>query len=85
MKRALKRDPKNSEAKKYLALAKDELSVKKDPQAASRYYNQGLVSYAAGNVDEAVRLWERCLKADPKHERAKRSLEKVRKEISGKK
>ena len=43
-------------------------------------YSQGLQAYALGDLDKAINLWEKVLQLDPGHSRAKRNLERVRKE-----
>jgi tetratricopeptide (TPR) repeat protein len=46
-------------------------------EIAEDYYQQGLRAQPT-NLDEAIRLWEKCLKYDPDHAQAARRLERAR-------
>ena len=82
-KKVLELDKENKTAKKYIEIAKNKLEIESKPEDADAYYNKGLVAYAGGDFEEAVELWEMCLRVEPDHQRAKKSLEKVRKVIVG--
>lgn len=48
--------------------------------SAQEYYVKGLLAYAAGNLDEAVAHWRKCLEADPNHPKAGRALQRALRE-----
>ncbi|MFH1619593.1 MAG: hypothetical protein ABIG11_06770, partial [bacterium] len=48
---------------------------------AHAHYIRGLVCYGSGDADGARREWNMVLKINPKHAKAKRSLERVISEI----
>ena len=52
-----------------------------DPRAAQLHYEAGLVSYASGKLDDAMREWRMATRLDPAHEKAASALSKVQKEI----
>ncbi|HTB23305.1 MAG TPA: PilT/PilU family type 4a pilus ATPase [bacterium] len=70
-KRVLRDDPNNTEAKNYLA----QLSGKADNEVTAvqsrAILRRGLELFQADNIDEAVKVWEEVLKADPANAQAK--------------
>ncbi|OQA90321.1 MAG: Tetratricopeptide repeat protein [Elusimicrobia bacterium ADurb.Bin231] len=52
-------------------------TVPLDTEKAADLYNQGLQAYAAGHLREAIELWQRCLKYNPSHTRAKSNIKKA--------
>lgn len=47
-------------------------------QESDKYYNQGLVFYASGQVEDAIKQWEVALRINPNHSKAKRALDKAK-------
>jgi len=52
-----------------------------DIARATAHYNRGLIAYAQGQADEAVREWQLSLQYNPDHEKAQRALERIRAEL----
>jgi|GEM_PF-724887 len=52
-----------------------------DPVQVEKHYQQGLIYYASGQLESAMKEFETVLKLDPKHEKAQQALEKVKKEL----
>ncbi len=53
-----------------------------DPKAAQMHYEAGLIAYASGKLDEAVREWNTAVRMNPQHEKALNALAKVQKELA---
>ncbi len=49
-----------------------------DEEGADKKYNEGLILYAQGRYLEAERIWELTLRLNPKHQKAKTALSKLR-------
>jgi tetratricopeptide (TPR) repeat protein len=79
---ALRMDPSHPQARAYLAMASAELKKRNDPKAAQMHYEAGLIAYASGKLDEAVREWRMATRSDPHHEKAALALNKVQKELA---
>jgi tetratricopeptide (TPR) repeat protein len=75
-------DPNYTRAKSYLAMARAENQRRHDPKAAQMHYEAGLIAYASGKLDEAVREWNTALRMNPAHEKARIALSKVQKEMA---
>jgi len=41
----------------------------------------GLKEYTSGNIKAAVSLWEKAIQLNPEHTKAKKGLERARKEL----
>jgi len=54
----------------------------KDTGNIEEHYQQGLIYYAGGQLELAVKEFEHTLRIDPEHKRAKQALEKVKSEIN---
>lgn len=78
----LERDATHVQAHYYLSIAEAELFRRHDPKLAHQHYETGLIAYASGRLEEAVREWEITLRMDAGHDRAQRALDKVRKELA---
>lgn len=78
----LKLDPSHANAYSYLQMAKAELERQHDPRGAQMHYETGLVAYASGKLDEAVREWRMTVRMNPDHDKAKLALGKVQKELA---
>src|SRR6185437_1035989 len=75
-------DPTHSEARSYLTMVKAEMSRRHDPKAAQMHYEAGLVDYASGKLEDALREWRVAIRMDPRHEKALNALSKVQKELA---
>ncbi len=78
----LRLDPSHPGAHAYLAMATAERRRLHDPKAAQLHYEAGLIAYASGKLDEAMREWRITARMNPGHEKAKLALGKVQKEIA---
>ena len=74
-------DPSHSQARAYLAMAKAENLRRHDPKAAQMHYETGLIAYASGKLDEALREWSIAIRMNPDHPKARVALAKVQKEL----
>lgn len=79
---ALLMDPGHAQARQYLAMARAETERRNDPKAAQQHYENGLIAYASGKLDEAMREWSMTLRMNPAHEKARKAAAKVRKELA---
>jgi tetratricopeptide (TPR) repeat protein len=52
-----------------------------DAQGADKKYNEGLVLYAQGKTEDAIRVWEIAIRLNPNHEKTGIAIEKARIEI----
>jgi Tfp pilus assembly protein PilF len=52
-----------------------------DEQASDNAWNDGLVAYAQGNNSEAKKDWELALRYNPENEKARKALERLKKEM----
>lgn len=41
---------------------------------AEELYIQGVYAYAEGKTEDAIEAWKKCLKLNPKHEKARKAL-----------
>jgi tetratricopeptide (TPR) repeat protein len=78
----LKVDRANPQAKSYYALCQSLLDHRRDPAASKQHYEAGLIAYAAGNPEEAVRQWQGAKRLDAGNLKAVVALAKVKKEIA---
>lgn len=78
----LTQDPTHPQAKSYLNVVESEMNRRYDPHAAQLHYEAGLVDYASGKLEEAMREWRIATRLDPAHEKASSALSKVQKEIA---
>jgi tetratricopeptide (TPR) repeat protein len=75
-------DPAHVQARSYLALVQTELHRRHDPKAADQHYEAGLIAYAGGKLEEAVREWSRAIRLNPSHPKALYARAKVQKELA---
>ncbi len=75
-------DPTHPQANAYLAMVRAEMKRRHDPKAAQMHYEAGLIAYASGKLDEAVREWRVAARMDPRHDKALNALAKVQKELA---
>ena len=75
-------DPSNPTAGSYLTAVQAEIQRLHDPQAAQAHYEAGLIAYASGKLDEAVREWRIATRMNPQLEKAQNALAKVQKELA---
>ncbi len=78
----LKVDPGHSRASSYLAMAQAEMQKRHDPKAAQMHYEAGLVAYASGKLDDAMREWRLAVRMNAGYEKAQIALAKVQKELA---
>ncbi len=81
-KRVLSIDASHTQARSYLAMAQTESSRLHDPKAAQMHYEAGLIAYASGKLDEAVREWRVATRMNPQNEKAVNALNKVQRELA---
>ncbi|MDR1195339.1 MAG: hypothetical protein LBL00_02565 [Endomicrobium sp.] len=67
-----------SEKPKIPETAAEEEKYEIDEASADKKYNEGLILYAQGHYFEAERTWELTLRLNPKHQKAKIALTKLR-------
>lgn len=66
-------------SKKVLAMpVPDGLSSAVAAKEARLLYEAGVREFSQENYDEAVKYWQRCLKLDPGHAKARRALERAK-------
>ena len=80
--KVLKDDPAHPQARAYLAMVRAEMQKRHDPKAAQMHYEAGLIAYASGKLDEAMREWHLATRLNPQHEKALNALAKVQKELA---
>jgi tetratricopeptide (TPR) repeat protein len=80
--KVLKLDPSHPQARSYLAMVRAETQKRHDPKAAQMHYEAGLIAYASGKLDEAMREWHMAVRMNPGHEKALNALAKVQKELA---
>lgn len=80
--RVVQMDPSHAAAQSYLQMTRAELKRLHDPQAAQMHYETGLVAYASGKLDEAVREWRMTTRMNPQHAKARLALGKAQKELA---
>src|SRR5205823_4950259 len=74
-------DRSNPPARSYLAVVEAEIQRRHDPKTAQAHYEAGLIAYASGKLEEAVREWRIANRMDPQNEKAVNALTKVKKEL----
>ncbi len=81
-KRTLALDAANTQAQSYLTMVQAEIQRRHDPKAAQQHYEAGLIAYASGRLEEAIREWTIATRMNPYHEKATNALSKVQKELA---
>jgi Tfp pilus assembly protein PilF len=81
-KTVLRLDPSHPQAHSYLTMVRAEMQKRHDPKAAQMHYEAGLVAYASGKLDDAMREWHMATRMNPEHEKALNALVKVQKELA---
>jgi tetratricopeptide (TPR) repeat protein len=94
--KVLELDPNNKQARKYVKKCKSKLkkpkikkayippeekAIPKDIKKIEEHYQQGLIYYAGGHLESAIKEFEHTLRLDPDNQRAKQALEKAKKEL----
>lgn len=79
---ALTIDPSHSQARTYLAMVETEMQRRQDPKAAQLHYEAGLIAYASGRLDEALREWRVATRLNPNYEKALNALAKAQRELA---
>src|SRR5262249_46983134 len=82
LRHVLSLDPSNPTAKSYLTVVEAELQRLHDPKTAQIHYEAGLVAYASGKLDEAVREWRIAARMDPQNGKAVNAFAKAQKELT---
>lgn len=67
--------------KKAAAQAEKQPEPEIDVQGSDKKYNEGLVLYAQGKTEDAIRMWEIAIRLNPGHEKAGKAIEKAREEL----
>jgi tetratricopeptide (TPR) repeat protein len=80
--KVLRLDPSHPQARAYLAMVRAETQKRHDPKAAQMHYEAGLIAYASGKLDEAMREWHTAVRMNPEHEKALNALAKAQKELA---
>ena len=78
----LRLDPSHPQARSYLDMVRAESQRRHDPKAAQMHYEAGLIAYASGKLEEAMREWRITTRMNPHHEKAANALTKVQKELA---
>jgi len=78
----LRFDSAHPQARSYLAMVRAEMQKRHDPRAAQLHYEAGLIAYASGKLDEAMREWHTATRLNARHEKAFNALVKVQKELA---
>jgi tetratricopeptide (TPR) repeat protein len=81
-KKILAADPSHPQARSYLTMVRAEMQKRHDPKAAQMHYEAGLIAYASGKLDEAMREWHVATRLNAHHEKALNALAKVQKELA---
>ncbi|MBN2407721.1 MAG: PEGA domain-containing protein [Elusimicrobia bacterium] len=79
-KQSLSYNPVNTEAKEKLEEVNQKM-VQVTKKKAERLYNEGIESYAGGDIKQAIYLWEQVLELDPDHKEAQKALERAREKV----
>lgn len=82
-KKALSLDPGNAKAKRFLAMAERPRPRKADSKEIEKIYWQGVALYNDGKYLDAIKLWEKVLESDPRHEKAASNIEKTKRKLQG--
>jgi len=53
------------------------------PPDTGELYLKGIRAYSAGDLANAIAAWEECLKLDPSHAKARKALERAKREAEG--
>ena len=53
------------------------------PPDTGELYLKGIRAYSAGDLPNAIAAWEQCLKLDPSHAKARKALERAKREAEG--
>ncbi len=64
-KKALKADPNNAEAARYIKETQEEIQ-----QVITKYLNQGIQFFNQDSLKEAIQEWDKVLELDPSHQKA---------------
>jgi tetratricopeptide (TPR) repeat protein len=75
-------DPTHKQAQNYREMVLAEIHKRHDPRAAQQHYEVGLIAYASGKLEEAIREWTIATRMNPNHEKAAHALSKVQKELA---
>jgi tetratricopeptide (TPR) repeat protein len=68
-------------AKKSAVQAEKQPEPEIDVQGADKKYTEGLVLYAQGKTEDAIRMWEIAIRLNPNHEKAGKAIEKAKEEL----
>ncbi|MBN1384968.1 MAG: PorV/PorQ family protein [Elusimicrobia bacterium] len=81
-KKSLKYSPKHKDASDYIPKCEDKLAQEKEQLriAADEYNRKGLIEYNQGNIEKAIKFFEKALESDPEHKTAGRNLERAKRE-----
>jgi len=72
----LKKEPDNATAQSYLNRIETELK-----DQVEELFNMGMVKYAEGDYEEAIKEWKKILDIDPDHQSAKDYIQKAQERI----
>jgi hypothetical protein len=79
-KKVLEYDPSNTRAREYLAQASAQENRHPDPKAAQEHFEAGLVAFASGDEEGAIREWHIAIRLDPENRQAQAALNKIQRE-----
>ena len=60
-------DPAHPQAKLYLQQIETQKTHRTDPEAGQQHYEAGLIAFAGGDMEEAIREWHIALRFDPEN------------------
>jgi tetratricopeptide (TPR) repeat protein len=74
-------DPNHPQARQYMQQIETQKNRLIDPQAAQQHFEAGLVAYAAGDSEQAVREWHIAQRLDPDNPKIVGVVNKVEREL----
>jgi tetratricopeptide (TPR) repeat protein len=74
-------DPSHPKARQYLAQIDAQKDRHSDPQAAQQHYEAGLISYAGGDSEQALREWRIAQRLDPDNPKITDAVDKAQREL----
>ncbi len=80
--RALRSDPGNSVAQRYLSKVDSELVLKVLGKEVKKFYLLGIDRYTKGRYEEALKAWNNVLGLEPEHEKALLNIGKAKRKLA---
>jgi tetratricopeptide (TPR) repeat protein len=81
-KKVLEINPNNDEANKQIvAMTGTESAAAVDAQKLKSLYYEGVDKYVNGDIDAAIKIWQKVLSMDPNHVEARKNIARAREKI----